>query len=350
MSTTDTLGDVRANHKFDEQALYTFLREADTGFAGEAALSQFGGGQSNPTFLITTPGKKYVLRKQPPGELMPSAHQVAREYRVMKALEKTDVPVPRMVACCQDKDVIGTDFYVMEFLDGRVLRDPQLPDLDPVHRAAVYEDLADVLARLHTVDVDAVGLSDFGRPGNYYERQIGRWIKQYRAAETEEVKTMEALIEFLPDRIPADDTVSIAHGDYRIENTVYQLNEPKMMAVLDWELCTIGHPFADLAYCSMLYHMDSPSMGTLMGVDFERTGIPSEDKFVADYCKRMGRDGIPDWEFYLAFSLFRLASISQGVYKRGIDGNASNPDAAKYGSACGMLSGVAWDIAQRLNN
>lgn len=348
MSTTDTLGDVRDAHRFDEQALYAFLRENAEGFEGEARLSQFGGGQSNPTFLIETPGKKYVLRKQPPGKLLPSAHQVLREYRVMKALEQTDVPVPHMVAACDDKDVIGTDFYVMDFLNGRVLRDPQLPGMDAATRTAVYEDLADVLARLHSVDVDAIGLSDFGRPGNYYERQIGRWIKQYRAAETEEVKTMEALIEFLPERIPADDTVSIAHGDYRIENTVYELDQPKMMAVLDWELCTIGHPFADLAYCSMLYHMDSPSMGTLMGVDFEKTGIPSEDKFVADYCARRGLDGIPDWEFYLAFSLFRLASISQGVYKRGLDGNASNPDAAKYGSACGMLSGVAWDIAQKL--
>ena len=347
MDTHANLGDVRDNHKFDETALLAFMEAEVEGFEGPGAVSQFAGGQSNPTFMVEAKSGSYVIRKQPPGELLPSAHQVDREYKVMKALAQTDVPVPNVRALCQDKSVIGTDFYVMDFLEGRIFREPLLPDESKEDRAAIYDSMNDVLAKLHAVDVDAVGLGDFGRKGGYYERQINRWIKQYRGAETDHVKPMEALIEWLPEHIPADDAVSIAHGDFRLENSIYHPTEPRMIALLDWELCTIGHPMADLAYNCMLYHMESQSMGTLMDTDLTALGIPEEDEYLKAYCKRTGRDGIENWEFYLSFAIFRLASISQGVYKRGLDGNASSENAAQYGSACTDLATAAWNIAQR---
>ncbi|HBM90096.1 MAG TPA: phosphotransferase family protein, partial [Rhodobiaceae bacterium] len=244
-------------------------------------------------------------------------------------------------------EIIGTEFYIMDFLDGRVLRDPQLPGFSAEERSAIYDQMNDVLARLHKVDYKAIGLEDYGRPGNYYERQIGRWIKQYRAAETETVEPMEDLIAFLPAHIPADDATSIAHGDYRLENTMFHATEPKMIAVLDWELSTIGHPLADLAYNCMLYHFNSPSQGTIMNLDYASLGIPSEEAYVDAYCKRTGRDGIEDWDFYLSFSIFRLASITQGVYKRGLDGNASSEKATQYGDMCRRLAETAWKVAQR---
>ena len=343
--------DVREAHRFDEKKLEAFCRENVEGFGGELSVRQFQGGQSNPTFLLETTGPgggvKYVLRKKPPGKLLASAHQVDREYKVMKALAATDVPVPKMYALCQNAEVIGTDFYIMEHLDGRVLRDPTLPGMSPAERAAIYDQMNDVLARLHSVDLKAAGLEDFGKPGNYFERQIGRWTKQYRAAQTDNIEEMEHLIEWLPENIPADDSVSIAHGDYRLENTMFHKSEPKMIAVLDWELATIGHPLADLAYNCMLYHMETFSQGTLMNVDFATSGIPAEKDYVADYCRRTGRDGIENWNFYLSFSIFRLASIGQGVYKRGLDGNASSDKATQYGEVAGYLARTAWDLAKR---
>ena len=342
--------DIREAHRFDVANLEAFCRDAVEGFDGKLTVRQFDGGQSNPTFLLITESakgeKRYVMRKKPPGQLLQSAHQVDREYRVMKALGETDVPVPHMYALCEDESVIGTTFYVMECLNGRVFRSPQLPGVAKEEQAAIYDQMNDVMAKLHKVDYKAIGLEDFGRPGNYFERQIGRWIKQYRAAQTEEIPDMERLIEYLPDNIPADDTTSIAHGDYRLENTMFHATEPRMIAVLDWELCTIGHPLADLGYNCMLYHMGTGSMGTLTDVDFDKVGIPRESEYLAKYCERTGRDGIEDWPFYLAFSMFRLASISQGVYKRGLDGNASSERALESKDGCKNLAARAWQIIQ----
>lgn len=341
--------DIREAHRFDVGHLEEFCKSNVEGFTGSLDVRQFSGGQSNPTFLLTTPHKRYVMRKKPPGTLLASAHQVDREYRVMKALADTDVPVPTMRALCMDPEVVGTEFYIMDHLEGRVFRDPQLPGLSADDRSAIYDQMNDNLAKLHQVDYKAIGLEDYGRPGNYYERQIGRWIKQYRAAETELVQSMEDLIAYLPSHIPADDATSIAHGDYRLENTMFHPTEPKLIAVLDWELSTIGHPLADLAYNCMLYHFNSPSQGTIMGLDYAKTGIPAEADYVAAYCRRTGREGIGDWNFYLSFSIFRLASITQGVYKRGLDGNASSSKAAGYGDMCKRLADAAWAIAQREN-
>jgi len=339
--------DIRSVHQFHVGHLEDFCRANVEGFTGSLEVRQFSGGQSNPTFLLTSGGKRYVMRKKPPGTLLPSAHQVDREYRVMKALAQTDVPVPLMRALCMDVEVIGTEFYVMDYLDGRVLRDPQLPGFSVDERRAIYDQMNETLTKLHAVKYAEIGLEDYGRPGNYYARQIGRWIKQYRAAEAEHVQPMEDLIAYLPEHIPDDAMTSIAHGDYRLENTMFHPTEPKLIAVLDWELSTIGHPLADLAYNCMLYHFNSPSQGTIMGIDYEKTGIPSEADYVAAYCRRTGKNEIEDWDFYLSFSIFRLASITQGVYKRGLDGNASSDTASQYGDICRRLAETAWAISQR---
>lgn len=327
--------DVVPAHWFDPAPLEAWLTREVEGFGTGMRVQQFQGGASNPTFLLTTDGPdgplRYVLRKKPPGVLLASAHQVDREYRVMKALEGK-VPVPRMRALCTDDAVIGTAFYVMDYLPGRIFRDATLPDLTPAERAAVYDDLNATLAKLHQVDFRAVGLEDFGKAGGYFERQVARWTKQYRGAETEVIPEMEALIEALPARIPADDSVSIAHGDYRLENVMFHPTEPRLIAVLDWELCTIGHPLADIAYNGFIWRSHSPSWGSLDGVDFSTSGIPTEADYVAAYCRRTGRDGIEDWPFYMAFGIFRLASISQGVYRRVLSGQAASERAAENGT------------------
>ncbi|MDB5443164.1 MAG: putative aminoglycoside phosphotransferase [Phenylobacterium sp.] len=322
-------------HRFDEARLAAWLAPRIEGFGDHLQIRQFQGGASNPTFLLTTEAadgpKRYVLRKKPPGPLLSSAHQVDREYRVMKALEG-HVPVPHMRALCEDAEVIGTAFYVMDYLEGRIFRDAALPDLAPAERAAVYDQLNATLARLHQVDFAAVGLGDYGRPGNYFERQVARWTRQYRDAETQAVPEMEALIEKLPGRIPSDQSVSIAHGDYRLENVMFHPTEPKLIAMLDWELSTIGHPLADIAYNGFMWRSHSPSWGTLDGVDFASSGIPTEAQYVAAYCRRTGRPGIEEWAFYMAFGIFRLASISQGVYRRVLGGNAASDRPAENGA------------------
>lgn len=314
------VGDVRPAHRLDEAALDRWLAANVEGYSGPLSVRQFQGGASNPTYLLTAGDRRYVMRKKPPGQLLASAHQVDREYRVMKALGEVGFPVPRMRALCEDDAVVGTSFYVMDFLEGRIFRDARLPGMTPGERAAIYDELNAVMARLHGIDPAAVGLSDYGRPGNYFERQIGRWIKQYRGAETEHIPAMEALIAELPGRVPADDTVTIAHGDYRLENVMFHPTEPRIIAVLDWELSTLGHPLADLAYNCILWHSRSESWGTLDGIDLASSGIPTEQDYVAAYCRRTGRTEIVDFPFYLSFSLFRLASISQGVFKRNLDG------------------------------
>ena len=261
----------------------------------------------------------------------------------MKALGRTGFPVPTMRALCEDAGVIGSAFYVMDFLEGRIFRDARLPGLTPAERAALYDDLNATLARLHAVDWRAAGLEDYGRPGNYFERQIARWTSQYRGAQTEDIADMERLIEGLPARIPADETVTIAHGDYRPENVMFHLTEPRVIAVLDWELSTLGHPLADLAYNCILYHSQSESWGTLAGVDLETAGIPSESAYIAAYCARTGRAGIEDFPFYLAFSLFRLAAIGQGVFKRNLDGIGAAPASADN-SGTRQLARTAWEV------
>jgi aminoglycoside phosphotransferase (APT) family kinase protein len=314
------VGEVRPAHRFDEAKLAAWLAGNLDGAAGALTVRQFHGGASNPTFLVEAGDERLVLRKKPPGQLLASAHQVDREYRVMKALGAVDFPVPRMRALCLDESVIGTTFYVMDFRAGRIFRDARLPGLEPAERAAIYDELNAVMARLHGVDYAAIGLGDYGRPGNYFVRQIDRWTKQYRGAETQTIPAMEALIEELPRRMPADDTTTIAHGDYRLENVMFHPTLPRIVAVLDWELSTLGHPLADLAYNAMLWDSKSPSWGTLEGVDFATSGIPTREAYVAAYCRRTGRGAIEDFNFYLAFSAFRLASIGQGVFKRNLDG------------------------------
>jgi aminoglycoside phosphotransferase (APT) family kinase protein len=314
------VGDVRPAHRFDEARLADWLRANLDGAAGPVRVRQFHGGASNPTFLVEAGDQLLVLRKKPPGQLLQSAHQVDREYRVMKALGTVGFPVPNMRALCLDESVIGTTFYVMDFMAGRIFRDARLPGLEPAERSAVYDEVNAVLARLHQVDYAAIGLADYGRPGNYFARQIDRWTKQYRGAETMLIPAMETLIAELPKRMPADDQTTIAHGDYRPENMMFHPTEPRVIAVLDWELSTLGHPLADLGYVCMLWDSKSPSWGTFDGVDFATSGLPTREAFVEAYCRRTGRDHIDDFNFYLAFSAFRLASIGQGVFKRNLDG------------------------------
>jgi aminoglycoside phosphotransferase (APT) family kinase protein len=320
-----SIGEVRNNQRLDEAALNTWFRAQVEDPPEPLRLRQFNRGASNPTYLISAGAARWVLRKKPPGPLLASAHQVDREYRVMSALGAIGFPVPRMRAFCDDPAVIGSAFYVMDFLEGRIFRDARLPGMQPAERAAIFDNLNATLARLHQVDVGAIGLADFGRPGNYFQRQIDRWTQQYRGAETEVIAAMERLMAELPARMPASDEVGIAHGDYRLENVMFHPTEPRIIAVLDWELCTLGHPLADIAYGCILYHSDSESWGTLNGVDLLAAGIPDEAAYVAAYCQRSGRSSIPGFNVYLAFAMFRLAAIGQGVHKRNLIGIGNAP-------------------------
>ena len=339
---------VRAAHRFDESALQAFLTDHIDGFSGPLQISQFEGGQSNPTFLLQANGRRYVLRKQPPGKLLPSAHQVDREYRVMKALQSTDVPVPAMYCLCEDPAVIGTKFYVMEMIEGRLFTETLLPGMTPAERSAVYADLARILACLHDVDVDAVGLGGFGRPGNYYERQIGRWSKQYVASKTEEIEAMDKLMEWLPANIPEQKKTVIVHGDYRLGNTLLHPTEPKIVVLLDWELSTLGDGLADLGYVCQDYHADSYFSEGLANADLGALGIPEEAEFIAQYCRHAGLGGIENWLFYVIYNMFRSAGIIQGVYKRGLDGNASSDTAIEYKEIARIRSERAWQLVESL--
>jgi aminoglycoside phosphotransferase (APT) family kinase protein len=318
--------------QIDTAALAKYLEARLPGFRGPIAAEKTPTGQSNPTFLLSTPSGRYVLRKKPPGQLLKSAHQVDREYRVMKALEGTDVPVPRMLHLCEDESVLGTAFYLMDFVDGTVFWDPALPELDAPQRAKLYDEQNRALAALHAVDPAEVGLADFGRAGSYFARQRDRWTKQYRASETERIEDMETLITWLAQNEPPDDgRASLVHGDYRIDNMIFAPDGSRLLAIIDWELSTIGHPFSDLAYQCMQWRLphDRDTLRGLAGVDRKALGIPTEEEYVARYCERMGLAGIPHWTFCLAFSFFRLAAIVQGVKKRALEGNASNPERAR---------------------
>ncbi|MBD1546337.1 phosphotransferase family protein [Roseibium aggregatum] len=312
----------------DTVAVEGYLKDHLAGFAGPLKAEKFAFGQSNPTFRLTTPGKTYVLRRKPPGVLLKSAHAIDREFRVQKALAGTDVPVADMLLLCEDERVIGTMFYVMEHVKGRHFDDPSLPGHANEDRAAIFDEMNRVLAALHSVDLDAVGLADFGAPGAYVARQIDRWTKQYRASETETIADMDALISWLNDNVHLDDGQrTLVHGDYRIDNMIFETDRPRVAAVLDWELSTLGHPVADLAYQTMQWRMPVGSEGRgLAGLDRKALGIPTEEDYVARYCERRGLSGIPDFNFFVAFCFFRMAAILQGVKKRALDGNASNPE------------------------
>jgi len=329
----------------DPAVLGPYLEANVAGFRGLRGIEKFKAGQSNPTYRLTAASGDYVLRAKPPGQLLKSAHQVDREFRVIRALGATGFPVPEVLHLSGDDSPIGRMFYVMTFVDGRILWDPALPEVaDPAERGAIYDAMNATLARLHAVDVEAAGLADYGRPGSYFERQIGRWGGQYRASETGTVPDMETLMAWLEANRPADDgIVALVHGDYRLDNMIFARNEPKVVAVLDWELSTLGHPYADLAYQCMQWRLPHASgFRGLGGIDRTAIGLPTEEEYVAAYCRRRGIDGIGDWTFYLAFSFFRLAAICQGVYKRALDGNASNPEKARtYGEAVKLLAGLA---------
>lgn len=321
--------------KLDTEAVATWLTGNMPGFEGPLEAEKFAGGQSNPTFALTSPSGRYVLRRKPPGVLLKSAHAVDREFRVQKALAGSDVPVAGMHVLCEDDDVIGSMFYVMQRVDGRNFDDPRLEGLSNEDRAAVFDQMNRVLAAIHSVDIDAVGLSDYGPEGNYFERQVGRWTKQYRASETEPVPAMDQLIDWLEANMPEDDGKrTLVHGDYRLDNLLFAPDGTECIAVLDWELSTIGHPYADLAAVIMQWQMPPGGSGRgLQGVDRAALGIPTDRAFIGAYCARMGLPGIERFGFYLAFCFFRMAAIIQGVKKRGLDGNASDPErAAKMGT------------------
>jgi aminoglycoside phosphotransferase (APT) family kinase protein len=335
-------------HPFDEKRLAAWMRVHVTDFGGELAVEQFAGGQSNPTYRIEAGGRRFVLRRKPPGELLPSAHAVDREYRVMRALADTDVPVPRVYALCEDTSVIGTAFFVMECLEGRIFFDPALPGMRPDDRAAIFEQLNRVIAALHRVDRVAVGLADYGRPGNYLARQIERWTKQYRASETDRIDAMDRLIEWLPANVPDGDETSIVHGDYRLDNVVFHRDEPRILGVLDWELSTLGHPVADFAYHVMTWRVTPGQFRGLKGHDLAALGIPDEQAYVAAYCRRTGRASIPDWDYYLAFNMFRMAAILQGIRKRALQGNAASPEAVETGERARPMAEAGWAEVERM--
>jgi len=336
--------EIRDGHRLDEASLTCHLSQFLPGFRGPLEIRQFEGGQSNPTYLLLSPDRDYVLRKKPPGELLPSAHAVEREHRVMSALSG-HIPVPPTLLMCNDASVIGTPFFVMGCVDGRVFRQPHLPGVSAGDRTAMYDDMVNVLARLHSVEPASVGLDDYGKPGNYYARQISRWSQQYIAARTVEMPSMEHLMAWLPSHIPPGDETSIVHGDFRVENLIFHPTEPRVLAVVDWELSTLGHPLADLAYNCLTYYLPPEALGRVDSVDDDREGMPDEASYVAAYCRRAGRVDVPSWNFYLAFSMFRLASILQGVYARGLKGNAASSHALERGAAANSIADIAWAIA-----
>jgi aminoglycoside phosphotransferase (APT) family kinase protein len=342
---------VLENHRFDEGALARYLAEHLAGFGGSGlTVRQFQGGQSNPTFHLQTPGGSYVLRKKPPGKLLPSAHAVEREFRVMQALAGSGVPVPVTRLLCEDPAVIGTPFFVMDHVPGRIFADRVMRSGTTEERRAVYDDLARVLAALHRVDWRAVGLTDFGRAERYMERQVQRWTRQWEASKVEEMPAMDQVAAWLATHLPADDETAIAHGDYRLGNVILHPKEPCIVAVLDWELATLGHPLADLAYACLTYHLPPGPTGLtgVLGTDYQGLGIPTQEEFVATYCQAAGRPVPADLDVFVVFSMFRLASIVAGVWRRALDGNASDPRAIGYRERYRGMAEAAWSIARRL--
>lgn len=332
----------------DTEKLARWLRANVIPFSGELEIEAFEGGQSNPTYRVTAGGHRFVLRRKPPGDLLPSAHAVDREYRVMSALAGRGVPVPKMIALCEDTAVIGTTFFLMEWVEGRVIWDPALPGIKPAARAAHYDELNRVIATLHGVDYEAAGMSDFGRHGQYVARQVARWSRQYAAAAGARIPAMDRLIEWLPANIPESDETTIVHGDFRIDNVVFHPTEPKILAVLDWELSTLGHPLSDFAYHMIAWRLTPAQFRGLKGHDLTALGIPTEEDYVALYCRRTGRREIRGWEVYLVFNMFRIAAILHGVRARALQGNAASANAAETGARAELVADAAWKTAQRL--
>jgi aminoglycoside phosphotransferase (APT) family kinase protein len=335
--------EIAESHRFDESRLLAWMQANVEGFQGPLEVRQFKGGQSNPTYQLITPSKKYVMRRKPPGKLLPSAHAVDREYKVITALYPTGFPVARSYGLCTDDEVIGTWFYIMDMVEGRILWDQSLPEYQPAERHAIFMAKLKTLADLHNTDVAAVGLSDFGRPGNYFGRQVDRWSKQYRASETDKVETIDKLMDWLPQTLPTDDLTSVVHGDYRLDNMVLHPTEPRVIAVLDWELSTLGNPLADFTY--LLMNWVNGTVSTIP--DLKAHGIPTLDEYVAEYCRLTGRDGLPDLNWYFAYNGFRLAGILQGIVGRVRDGTANSPQAAAMADRVPLLGEMAWKYARK---
>jgi aminoglycoside phosphotransferase (APT) family kinase protein len=333
--------DVAESHRFDESRLDAWMAANVAGYAGPLTVRQFKGGQSNPTYQLSTPSKKYVMRRKPPGKLLPSAHAVDREYKVITALGPTGFPVPRTYGLCQDDDVIGTWFYVMDMVEGRILWDQTLPQYEPPERHAIHMASLKTLADLHNTDYKAIGLEDFGRQGNYMSRQIDRWTKQYKASETQHIDSVERLIEWLPKTVPADDQTSIVHADYRLDNMVIHPTEARVIAVLDWELSTIGNPLAD--FSNLLMQWVNGSIAAVP--DKKAHGLPTLEEYVEAYCQMTGRSGLPDLNWYFAYNIFRLAGIIQGIVGRARDGTANSPQAAAMAARVPQLGDAAWRFA-----
>ncbi|MDH4124360.1 MAG: phosphotransferase [Gammaproteobacteria bacterium] len=343
------LGAPLAAHRIDTAALAKYLDARLPGFGSSCTVQQFRGGQSNPTYLVESQSGSYVLRKKPPGELLPSAHAVDREYRVIAALAGSTVPVPETYLLCRDESIIGQMFYLMAYVPGRVLADPRLPGCAPAERMAMYESMVSALGRLHALDYAAIGLSDFGRPSAYVARQVARWSAQYQASRLDEFPAMDQLIEWLPKLNPDDDQAALVHGDFRPGNVIFAAGDARLIAVLDWELSTIGHPLADLAYFLMPYRLES--IGTTAGlrdIELESVGIPAEQHLLESYARSAGLGAVPEIDFYVAFAMFRLAAILAGVLRRGLEGNAADPRAIATGQAFKQVSASGWNILQRL--
>ena len=333
--------------KLDEAKLAAWMTANVAGFTGPVTARKFAGGQSNPTYRLDSPSGAYVLRRKPFGPLLPSAHAVDREYAVIAGLHPTGFPVARPYGLCIDDGVIGSMFYIMGMVEGRTLWDGGLPDLTPPQRTATYHAMVDTLAALHNTDMQAAGLGDYGKPGNYFERQVGRWTKQYRAAETERMEDMERVIDYLSRTIPEQTRTSIVHGDYRIDNMIFHASEPKVLAVLDWELSTTGDPLADFSYMMMSWVTEPEGRSGVLGMTGPETGIPTIEAMTERYCTATGRDGVPDLNWYFAFGLFRLASIVQGIKKRVLTGTASSAHAAEMAERVPRLAEQAWEFAQK---
>jgi aminoglycoside phosphotransferase (APT) family kinase protein len=331
----------------DETRLAAWAAAHVPGISGPVTVAKFPGGQSNPTYRVENADAAYVLRRKPFGTILPSAHAVEREYRLIAALHPAGFPVARPYALCEDRQVIGAPFYLMEMVEGRIFWDGSLPEMAPAERTAIYEAIVDTLAALHRIDPETVGLADYGRPGNYFARQVERWTRQYRASQTDDLPEVEALIEFLPRTVPPQTRTSIVHGDYRIDNMIFAADRPQVLAVLDWELSTLGDPLADLSYFLMNWVTEPEGRSGVQGLAGPETGIPTIEAMVARYCAATGRDGVPDLDWYFAYNLFRLTGIVQGIKKRMLDGNASSTQAAGTVARLPGLASAAWHFAQR---
>ena len=334
-------------NQLSTKALADWMRAQSLSDSGDVALRSLSGGQSNPTFVVVDGARRFVLRKKPPGPLVASAHAIDREYRVMRALQDSDVPVPRMLGYCEGDTILGTPFFLMEFLDGRVYMDQSLPGVSSADRGAMYRDMNRVIAALHAVDYQALGLGDYGKPGNYFARQIGRWSRQVEVSTVPVPRAMRQLMEWLPQHIPADDETTLVHGDYRLDNVVFHPTEPRIIGVLDWELSTLGHPLADFSGHCMSWYIPPQLWRGIAGLDLPALGIPSEAEYMRQYAQITGRDLSPNWDFYLAYNLFRMAAILHGIAQRAASGTAAAADATETGRKAGPLAEIGWQCALR---